>query len=114
LLAGCTSGENTTSTLSPEPTATSSPTPEPVGPGDNPAELIIVNRIETTQSISVGVNKRGGSSVFSETFELDSGERIRRDIFDYETQGTYLVTGRLSDGTEQSYEWNLREEPAGG
>lgn len=120
LTAGCTSGENSkpsqspTPKPSPEPTATPSPTPEPVGTGNNPADLVIVNQTEDVQSISLQVDKQGGSTVFTEMTELDPGDRIRRDIFGNDATGTYLITAQLSDGTENSYEWELSKEPAGG
>lgn len=124
LIAGCMGDENPTPapsesptespTASPTPTETSSPTDEPVGTGDNPDDIVVVNRVESAQSISVQVDKQGESTVFSETFELDGGERAGRDIFDYETAGVFVITAQLPDGTEESYEWDLSEEPAGG
>jgi len=113
-IAGCTGDENPTPSPSESPTETSSPTDEPVGTGDNPDDIVVVNRVESAQSISVQVDKQGESTVFSETFELDGGERAEREIFDHDATGVFVITAQLPDGTEETYEWDLSEEPAGG
>ena len=127
LIAGCTSNENptpspdqsqaetptpsptptATPSPTPEPTATSSPTPEPVGTGRNPSDLHIINQADSVQSISLQVDKQGGSTVFTETLELDPRERARRDVFANHATGTFVITVQLSNGTEESYEWDL-------
>lgn len=134
LIAGCTSDENptlspsqsqtetptssptptATSSPTPEPTVTSSPTTEPVGTGSNPNDLEVINRGDSVQSISLQVDKQGGSTVFTETLELDPGERARRDVFANHATGTFVITVQLSNGTEESYEWDLSEQSEDG
>lgn len=52
--------------------------------------------------------------VFEESIALAAGGREQWDLFSSEDSSTYLITARLEDGTEESYEWNLNEKPEDG
>ncbi|WP_153552932.1 hypothetical protein [Halomicrobium sp. LC1Hm] len=45
---------------------------------------------------------------------VDGGERTRRDIFDNNATGVFVVTAKVPNSPGESYQWNFSEEPADG
>ena len=121
--AGCASDtpSTPTETTSPSSAPTSDPSPspsesttsEPVRTGSNPADLTIYNQTKTSQSVKITV-EQGDTSIYTNQIDIDSAKRKSLDIFSEDSSGTFLITARLSNDTEATYEWDLDEEPADG
>ena len=52
--------------------------------------------------------------MYTEAVELDPDERTQRNVFDHDATGAFVVTAQLSNGTAESYEWDLNEQPDAG
>jgi hypothetical protein len=104
-------------TKTPGDTVSESPanTPTAIGTGSNPMDVVVSNQTGEPRTLTVHVSGRGTSeTVFDRTLTLESSGRQGWDIFSRSDTGVYIVKVRLGDGTEQSYEWDLDDEPEEG
>lgn len=119
--AGSPTSHPETASPSPDPWVTSSPTasPEwtptddPIGTGDNPAD-VTVGGVAPADSLTVTLARSGADDpLFEETVRRDDG-RQEFDVLPPNASGVYVLTVRLDDGTERSIEWDLSGRPEGG